>query len=98
LRYTVISPKNYEPEAQRISIRTRLAWLWGLDDRQYPLLVATDKNHVLDALGKVASDIRNVSLEDVVDNETDKNIAGLRAKGVPGTFSVTNNLQVVSPK
>jgi hyperosmotically inducible periplasmic protein len=40
----------------------------------------------------------HVSLEGVVDNETDKNIAGLRAKGVPGTFSVTNNLQVVSPK
>jgi hyperosmotically inducible periplasmic protein len=40
----------------------------------------------------------HVSLEGVVDNETDKNIAGLRAKGVPGTFSVTNNLQVVPPK
>src|SRR5579864_7614726 len=40
----------------------------------------------------------HVTLEGVVDNETDKNIAGLRAKGVPGTFSVTNNLQVVSSK
>jgi hyperosmotically inducible protein len=40
----------------------------------------------------------HVTLEGVVDNETDKNIAGLRAKGVPGTFSVANNLQVVSPK
>jgi hyperosmotically inducible periplasmic protein len=40
----------------------------------------------------------HVTLEGVVDNETDKNIAGLRAKGVPGTFSVTNNLQVVPPK
>jgi hyperosmotically inducible protein len=39
-----------------------------------------------------------VTLEGVVDNETDKNLAGLRANGVPGIFSVTNNLQVVPPK
>jgi osmotically-inducible protein OsmY len=36
-----------------------------------------------------------VTLEGVVDNETDKNTAGIRANGVPGIFSVTNNLQVV---
>jgi len=36
-----------------------------------------------------------VTLEGVVDSETDKNLAGLRANGVPGIFSVTNNLQVV---
>jgi hyperosmotically inducible protein len=39
----------------------------------------------------------NVTLEGVVDNETDKNIANIRARSVPGTFSVTNNLQVVKP-
>jgi hyperosmotically inducible periplasmic protein len=37
----------------------------------------------------------HVTLEGVVDNETDKNLVGLRANGVPGIFSVTNNLQVV---
>jgi hyperosmotically inducible protein len=36
-----------------------------------------------------------VNLEGVVDNETDKNLAGLRANGVSGIFSVTNNLLVV---
>ena len=36
-----------------------------------------------------------VTLEGVVDNEGDKNLAGLRANGVPGIFAVTNNLQVV---
>jgi hyperosmotically inducible periplasmic protein len=36
-----------------------------------------------------------VNLEGVVDNEGDKNTAGLRANGVPGIFQVTNNLQVV---
>jgi len=38
----------------------------------------------------------NVTLEGVVDNETDKNLAGLRANGVPNVFSVKNNL-VVAP-
>jgi hyperosmotically inducible protein len=40
----------------------------------------------------------HVTLEGVVDSETDKNLAGLRANGVPGIFSVTNNLRVESPK
>lgn len=39
----------------------------------------------------------HVTLEGVVDSEGDKNLAGLRANGVSGTFSVTNNLQVVKP-
>ena len=39
----------------------------------------------------------HVTLEGVVDNEADKNTAGIRANGVPGIFSVTNNLQVVKP-
>ena len=39
----------------------------------------------------------NVTLEGVVDNEADKNTAGIRAKSVSGTFGVTNNLQVVKP-
>lgn len=38
-----------------------------------------------------------VALEGVVDNEADKNAAGIRANGVPGIFSVANNLQVVKP-
>jgi len=38
-----------------------------------------------------------VTLEGVVDSESDKNLAGLRANTVSGTFSVTNNLQVVKP-
>jgi hyperosmotically inducible protein len=36
----------------------------------------------------------NVSLEGVVDNASDKNVAGIQANGVPGVFSVTNNLRV----
>jgi hyperosmotically inducible protein len=40
----------------------------------------------------------HVTLEGVVDNASDKNLAGMRANGVPGIFSVTNNLQVVPSK
>jgi hyperosmotically inducible protein len=36
----------------------------------------------------------NVTLSGVVDTEGDKNIAYLRANGVPGVFKVINNLQV----
>jgi len=37
----------------------------------------------------------HVTLEGVVDSEGDKNIAYIRANGVSGAFSVTNNLVVV---
>jgi hyperosmotically inducible protein len=36
----------------------------------------------------------HVTLEGVVDNEGDKNLAGIRANGVSNVFSVTNNLQL----
>jgi hyperosmotically inducible protein len=38
----------------------------------------------------------NVTLEGVVDNESDKNLANLRANQVPNVLSVKNNLVVVS--
>jgi hyperosmotically inducible protein len=36
----------------------------------------------------------NVTLIGFIDNETDKNLAGLAANGVPGVFKVTNDLIV----
>jgi hyperosmotically inducible periplasmic protein len=39
-----------------------------------------------------------VTLEGVVDNQADKDMAGLRANGVSGVFSVSNNLVVVKQK
>jgi len=38
----------------------------------------------------------HVSLEGVVDSQGDKDTAGIRAKGVPGIFSVENNLRIGS--
>jgi hyperosmotically inducible periplasmic protein len=40
----------------------------------------------------------HVALEGVVDSEADKNLAGLRANGVPGIFSVANNPRAESSK
>jgi hyperosmotically inducible periplasmic protein len=40
----------------------------------------------------------NVTLEGVVDNQSDKDLIGLRAKSVPNVFSVTNNLRVDNGK
>ena len=40
----------------------------------------------------------HVTLEGVVDTEADKNIAFMKANGVSGVFSVTNNLRVASQK
>jgi hyperosmotically inducible protein len=39
----------------------------------------------------------NVNLEGVVDSQADKDLVNIRARGVPGIFSVTNNLKVVKP-
>jgi hyperosmotically inducible periplasmic protein len=39
----------------------------------------------------------HVTLEGVVDSDGDKNLIGMRANGVSGSFSVDNNLQVVKP-
>jgi hyperosmotically inducible periplasmic protein len=40
----------------------------------------------------------HVTLEGAVDNQTDKNLAFIRANGVPGVFSVQNNLRVEDQK
>lgn len=40
----------------------------------------------------------NVALEGVVANEGDRNLAGMKANGVSGVFSVKNNLQVETSK
>lgn len=45
--------------------------------------------HIIVSNGKI-------TLVGVVDNQTDKNIAGIKANGVPNAFSVTNNLVVAA--
>src|SRR5215813_579803 len=44
---------------------------------------------------RIIVDNGHVTLMGVVDNQFDKNVAGIRAKSVPGAFSVDNQLRVV---
>ncbi len=62
----------------------------------YPTL----NKYALQAVGPIHIIVDNgrVTLEGVVDNQGDKNIAGIRANGVPGVFSVANHLRVQSGK
>ena len=56
---------------------------YGVGSNQ-PIHIIVDRGHV--------------SLEGVVDSATDRNLAYIRANGVPGVFSVTNNIQVPAKK
>ncbi|HEY6248643.1 MAG TPA: BON domain-containing protein, partial [Candidatus Angelobacter sp.] len=40
----------------------------------------------------------HVSLEGIVRNQADKDVAGIQANGVSGVFSVQNDLQVENPR
>jgi hyperosmotically inducible periplasmic protein len=59
---------------------------------QYPAL----QKYALGVQKPIRIIVKNghVNLEGVVDNDSDKNIAGVRANSVSGIFSVNNNLQV----
>lgn len=74
--------------------RIRLALFRAIYD--FPAL----QKYELGVLKPIRIIVKNghVWLEGVVDSEADKNLAGVRAKTVPGTFSVTNNLQVAEPR
>jgi hyperosmotically inducible periplasmic protein len=43
---------------------------------------------------RIIVDSGNVTLEGIVNNETDKNLATMQARSVPGTFEIRNNLRV----
>ncbi len=46
---------------------------------------------------RIIVDSGKVTLEGVVDNQSDKDLANILAKSVPGIFSVTNHLRVRKP-
>jgi hyperosmotically inducible protein len=57
---------------------------------------ATLNRYALQAVPPIHIIVKNghVTLEGMVANESDKNVAGLMANGVVGVFSVTNNLRI----
>jgi hyperosmotically inducible protein len=76
--------------------------LSGMDDRirlaTYRAVYGTQglDRYALNAVPPIHIVVSNgkVTLEGVVANEGDKNLAGVKANGVSGVFSVTNNLRV----
>lgn len=54
------------------------------------------ERYALQAVPPIHIIVKNghITLEGAVANETDKNLANIKARGVPGAFSVTNNLRV----
>ena len=79
-----VLPLSSMDDGVRIATYRAIYGQTGLD--RYGLQ-AVPPIHIIVANGKV-------TLEGVVDNEADKNMAGIRANGVSGVFSVTNNLRV----
>ncbi len=74
------------PMDQRIRMAEYRA-IYGEPALQRYGLAAVPSIHIIVNQGRV-------TLEGVVDSENDKNVANLRANGVSGVFSVTNNLRV----
>jgi hyperosmotically inducible periplasmic protein len=52
--------------------------------------------YALQAVSSIHIIVKNgqATLDGVVVNEADKNVAGIQASGVSGVFSVTNNLRL----
>jgi len=79
-----VLPLSSMDDGVRLAVYRAIYGYPGLD--RYALQ-AVPSIHIIVANGKV-------NLEGVVATEADKNTAGIRANGVSGVFSVTNNLQV----
>ncbi len=74
------------PNDDRVRIATYRA-IYGYPALQRYAMGAVPPIHIIVKNG-------NVTLTGVVANDGDKNIANIRANGVPGVFSVTNDLRV----
>jgi len=75
------------PSDDRLRVRLYRA-IYGYSQLQRYALPVVKPIRIIVKNGRVA-------LEGVVDSENDKNVAGIRANSVSGTFEVKNNLQVV---
>ncbi len=80
-----VLPVSPEDDAIRMAVYRAIYGSTSLD--RYALR-AVPPIHIIVKNGRI-------TLEGVVATEADKNVAGIQANGVPGTFGVTNNLRVV---
>ncbi len=79
-----VLPLSPNDDRIRIAVYRAIYGFQGLD--RYAL-AAVPSIHIIVKNG-------NVTLEGVTANEADRNLANVQANGVPGVFSVTNNLRV----
>jgi hyperosmotically inducible periplasmic protein len=74
----------------------------GIRRAEYRAIYGTDGlfKYSMGAVPSIHIVVKNghVTLVGVVDNEADKNLAEIKAKGVPSVFSVDNQLQVANEK
>jgi len=93
--YPGVKEVNSEIEVDPVSImddQTRMAVARAVYG--YPTL----QKYAIDPAKPIRISVQNghVELAGVVDSQADKETAYLRANGIPGVFSVTNNLQVAN--
>ena len=74
------------PQDDRIRLQTYRA-IYRHDALERYALNAVPPIHIIVKQG-------NITLEGMVDSPLDSQVAEMQARGVPGTFSITNNLQV----
>jgi hyperosmotically inducible protein len=79
----VLPPSQFDNQIRRAEYRT----VFSQSDLGRYTMGAIPQVHIIVKNG-------HVSLEGVVMNEMDKNIAGIVANSVPGVFSVSNNLRI----
>ncbi len=99
---SAIAMAAYTPGVKNVVNQIRVDPLSPMDDRSRIQLFrtiygsSTLSKYALDPAKPIRISVQNgnVTLYGVVDNQMDKDVAGIRANSVPGIFKVTNDLRV----
>jgi hyperosmotically inducible periplasmic protein len=103
---SAIALAGYTPGVKNVVNEVRIDPLSPMDDRSRIQLFRsiygfpTLNKYAIDPAKPIRISVQNgnVTLYGVVDSQTDKNVAGIRANSVPGIFKVTNDLTVAGPR
>jgi hyperosmotically inducible protein len=102
---SAVALAGYTPGVKNVVNQVRVDPLSPMDDRSRIQLFRsiygfpTLSKYAMDPAKPIRISVQNgnVALYGVVDSQTDKDVAGLRANTVPGIFKVTNDLKVAGP-
>jgi hyperosmotically inducible protein len=97
---------GYTPGVKNVVNEVRIDPLSPMDDRSRIQLFRsiygfpTLNKYAIDPAKPIRISVQNgnVTLYGMVDSQTDKDVAGIRANSVPGIFKVTNDLTVAGPR